>query len=224
MKKDDEVSPHHKIALKNTKNIYEIPKGYIKYPYISPGGPYSEHLWDWDSFWTTKALLGIINKTKNLQKKKQLQNELFLYAKGALKYFFYYQGKDGSIPILIKEENKDWFSSTKNKNTNMAKPVMGQFCNLLYKNGALTKDESLKFIKGLDYFYNCYNERYLHKNTGLYLWANDVAIGIDDDPATWGRPSFSSANIFLNSLMYIDLKEASFLQINLAKKVFLKNF
>ena len=67
----------YKIALKNTKNIYEIPKGYIKYPHISPGGPYSEHLWDWDSFWTTKALLGIINKTKYLQKKKQLQNELF---------------------------------------------------------------------------------------------------------------------------------------------------
>ncbi len=56
------------------------------------------------------------------------------------------------------------------------------------------------------------------------MWANDVAIGVYDDPATWGRPSFSSANIFLNSLMYIDLKEASFFADKLGKKSISKKF
>lgn len=39
------------------------------------------------------------------------------------------------------------------------------------------------------------------ENCGLYVWADDVMIGMDNDPASFGRPRFSTANIFLNSFM-----------------------
>src|ERR1700722_20682232 len=42
-------------------------------------------------------------------------------------------------------------------------------------------------------------------STGLLVWGNDVAIGNDNDPTTFGRPFFSSANLLLNCLYYQDL-------------------
>jgi putative isomerase len=44
---------------------------------------------------------------------------------------------------------------------------------------------------------------------GLLVWGNDVAIGNDNDPTTFGRPFFSSANLLLNCLFYQDLKAAA---------------
>jgi putative isomerase len=41
------------------------------------------------------------------------------------------------------------------------------------------------------------------------VWGNDVAIGNDNDPATFGRPFFSSANLLLNCLFYADLTAAA---------------
>ena len=40
---------------------------------------------------------------------------------------------------------------------------------------------------------------------GLLVWGDDVAIGVDNDPTTFGRPPFSSANLLLNCLFYEDL-------------------
>jgi hypothetical protein len=37
------------------------------------------------------------------------------------------------------------------------------------------------------------------------VWGDDVAIGDDNDPTTFGRPFFSSANLLLNCLFYQDL-------------------
>jgi putative isomerase len=45
--------------------------------------------------------------------------------------------------------------------------------------------------------------------TGLLVWGDDVAIGNDNDPTTFGRPFFSSANLLLNCLYYQELKAAS---------------
>ena len=90
----------------------------------------------------------------------------------------------------------------------MAKPVFGQFCNDIAKRGG-GKDMLPSWLDSLNRFYECYTDRYLHSATGLYLWANDIAIGVDDDPASWGRPPFSSASLFLNCFMYKDLIAAA---------------
>jgi len=42
-----------------------------------------------------------------------------------------------------------------------------------------------------------------------YAWSNDVAIGDDNDPATFGRPDDSPANLLLNRLFYRDLRAAA---------------
>ena len=49
--------------------------------------------------------------------------------------------------------------------------------------------------------FHCYEQFYFYENCGLYVWADDVMIGMDNDPATFGRPRFSTANMYLNSFM-----------------------
>jgi neutral trehalase len=190
----------------HTPATFHEPEGILKYPYLDPGGIYSKSLWDWDSFWTCKGLIGIAEKTGDEQLKKQAVK----YGVGAVNNFFHYQGKDGSLPILMNDNDPDCFDCHQSSDKNMAKPVFGQFCNMLEQTAdALPSAISNKWCSALKKFYTCYENRYLHHNTGLYLWANDVAIGVDDDPATWGRPPFSSASIFLNCFLYADLKAAA---------------
>ena len=64
-------------------------------------------------------------------------------------------------------------------------------------------------------------DRYINyqknKATGIYFWINDVAIGVDNDPSTFFRPERSSGNLYLNCLMYKELKAMSYLakQLNM---------
>ena len=46
----------------------------------------------------------------------------------------------------------------------------------------------------------------IFEHCGLYVWCDDIMIGMDNDPATFGRPKFSTANIFLNSFMVVELE------------------
>ncbi len=182
------------------------PDGILKYPYLDPGGIYSKSLWDWDSYWTCKGLIEIADKISDDRLKKQAVK----YGMGAVNNFFHYQGKDGSLSILLNNNDPDCFDCRLSADKNIAKPVFGQFCNVLSNSAEPFSVELVnKWCSALEKFYACYEKRYLHTETGLYLWANDVAIGVDDDPATWGRPPFSSANIFLNCFLYADLKAAA---------------
>jgi putative isomerase len=54
-------------------------------------------------------------------------------------------------------------------------------------------------------------------HVGLYVWGNDVAIGNDNDPTTFGRPEFSSANVLLNCLFYADLRAAAEIAVALKR-------
>ncbi len=89
----------------------------------------------------------------------------------------------------------------------MGKPIFGQFLRLIIRE---MKDLELaeRLFGKLLKFYECYRKRYQHA-TGLFVWGSDVAIGVDDDPATFCRPDFSSANIYLNCLMAADLSAAA---------------
>jgi putative isomerase len=49
-----------------------------------------------------------------------------------------------------------------------------------------------------------YDRVCLHES-GLYVWVDDSAIGVDNDPCTFYRPAKSSASIYLNCLMYREL-------------------
>ncbi|MFA6815922.1 MAG: hypothetical protein WCS73_06465, partial [Lentisphaeria bacterium] len=191
--------------LEHAREMFHEPAGCLKYPFVSPGGPYTKTLWDWDSFWASTSMLGIAEIADKPKFKKKVLN----YSKGALLNLFEYQAEDGSIPILLSEKDPDWFDSTKDPRANMAKPVLGQYCLLLDQYHCFRKAEIDELLCKLEKYYICWKKRYQHDKTRLYLWANDIAIGVDDDPATWGRPPFSSASIFLNCLLYKDLTTAA---------------
>jgi Mannosylglycerate hydrolase MGH1-like glycoside hydrolase domain len=198
------------------------PGGKLKHPYLDPGGPYSSTLWDWDSFWTSYSLFGLAKILTPSKDTEELKRKTLEHALGSVKNFFKYQGEDGSLPILITTENTDCFDSISNPRTNMAKPVFGQFCEMLLNEGA-DKVEMENYLKPLDKYYTCFETRYSTK-TGLYAWANDIGIGVDDDPTCWGRPAFSSASIFLNSFLYADLKAASKFATKLGNSEFAGKF
>jgi putative isomerase len=192
-------------AIEHAREMFHEPAGCLKYPFVSPGGPYAGSLWDWDSYWASVSMLWIADITNDMEFRKKV----LCYSAGALRNLFEYQAEDGSVPILLSEKDPDWFDSTRDSKANMAKPVLGQYCLLLDKYNQLEQDEAKVFLNRLKKYYECWERRYKHIKTGLYLWANDIAIGVDDDPATWGRPPFSSASIFLNCLLYADLKAAA---------------
>jgi putative isomerase len=86
---------------------------------------------------------------------------------------------------------------------NQAKPVFGQL-------GLLAADQLgevgwlAPYFDTILRFYNAWTTHNT-SSIGLLVWGDDVAIGDDNDPTTFGRPFYSSANLLLNCLFYEDL-------------------
>lgn len=200
----NKYEPLHAFVASGLTRIFREPCGLLRHPYIDPGGPYGTNLWDWDSYWSLKAALGLASDTGH---DPAWRAQVIRHATGVLNNFFEHQGEDGSVPILMTPEDADWFDSTTDPTQNMAKPVFGQ----LMRDLAVVYDnvhDLVRWCMRLDKYYQCFVERY-QDESGLFVWANDVAIGSDDDPTTWGRPPFSSANLLLNNLLYADLRAAA---------------
>ncbi len=110
---------------------------------------------------------------------------------------------------MMLRENPDPFGCLKKQapnSQNQAKPVMAQLA-------LLVADESKDITWLAPYFDKLlrFYESWILGNEssiGLLVWGNDVAIGTDNDPTTFGRPFFSSANIMLNCLYYQELRAA----------------
>jgi len=181
-------------------------EGYLKHPSISPtlpGKEYSIDLWDWDTYWTTRGLFRLSESLGD----SQLRARIAEHAKGSLQNFLDYQAPDGRVPIMVSVKNNDLFGSTNSSSAgthNQAKPVLGQIALLI-------ADQ----VQDVDWLHSSF-DRLIHfwqawaagnrSSIGLLVWSNDVAIGDDNDPTTFGRPPFSSANLLLNCLYYRDLQ------------------
>jgi putative isomerase len=100
---------------------------------------------------------------------------------------------------------------------NQAKPVMGQLA-LLVADEAGTTDELAPIFESLLRFYDSWILGNM-TGTGLLVWGDDVSIGNDNDPTTFGRPFFSSANLLLNTFFYQDLRAAVSLGQRLGRPV-----
>ncbi len=197
----------HQIILESHSSWLKPPKGCLKHPYISPAGPYGNDLWDWDSYWTLYGLLEI--------NEAEVKEQIAPFAKGAFFNILEHQGKDGSLPIMICPENGDAFGSTESPDQNMAKPFIAQLAALLLKHGVMSEQEfiSSDAIYSIKAYHDCFDRRYLHRDTGLYYWATDLGLGVDDDPTAWGRPVKSCASVFLNSFLYKDMLAAAELSL-----------
>jgi putative isomerase len=191
--------------------------GILKWPSIAPSLPgkeYSTSLWDWDTLWTTRGLF----RHANLAGNPGLHAEIAAHARGSLMNFLDHQSPEGRLPIMMSGKDPDPFDCLKNSSPNsrnQAKPVFGQLA-LLIADEMKTVDWLAARFDQLLRFYDAWTLGN-QSSLGLLVWGNDVAIGDDNDPTTFGRPFFSSANLMLNCLFYADLSAAATLAQRLGR-------
>jgi putative isomerase len=184
-------------------------EGILQHPSIAPSLPgkqYSTSLWDWDTLWTARGLFRFATVTND----HALHQKIGEHAIGSLMNFLDHQSDEGRIPLMIDVTHADLFGSLKKASPNIqnqAKPVFGQLALLIADETGTVEWLAPVFDKLIRF----YDSWVLGNQTasGLLVWGDDVAIGNDNDPTTFGRPFFSSANLLLNTLFYSDLKAAA---------------
>ncbi|MFC4303759.1 MGH1-like glycoside hydrolase domain-containing protein [Cohnella boryungensis] len=189
--------------------ILKEPVHYLKHPFVDPGSIYDGNLWDWDSFWAVYAILNLVDDSEDGKRKKE---RYLRHAKGNIRNFLDYQMEDGYIPMMVatldrNSELEEPYLIKKRKEglvTNMHKPFLCQQIALIGGSGDDFSWIAEDYAK-LEAYFECYDRGYYNANCGLYVWADDIMIGMDNDPATFGRPRFSTANIYLNAFMVSEL-------------------
>lgn len=202
-----------KNIYKDYKLMYRSPAGSLMYPFLTPGSnQYDNVLWDWDSWLSNIALRQILYDV-GTEKDRQ---EAVQYEQGCVLNFLHYGDWDGYIPIVIWANSKPRDIRPESiYNVNMHKPVLAQHAAFLTKiNGGKAQWLKESFFH-LQAFVNNYRAHHRDYATGLYYWQSDVAIGVDNDPATFYRPAKSSASIYLNCLMYKELQAMVYLAAQL---------
>lgn len=179
----------------NYLNMVKEPAGKLAYPFIVPGSEsYPNCLWDWDSWLTNIAVRQIMadNGTSS--------GTFFEYEKGCILNFLSNMEDDGRMPICVTPDQALYFED----GVNIHKPCLAQHAAFIARENADAAWLGPVFDKLVD-FVNYYRKHFRHSPTGLYFWASDNAIGVDNDPCTFYRPQNSSASIYLNCLMYKEL-------------------
>ncbi len=186
------------------------PQGILSHANIAPSLPgkqYSTTLWDWDTLWTTRGLFRFAHLTKD----DAFRAKVAEHAQGSLQIFFDQASPEGRIPMLISVRNADPLDCLKPapapNHKNQAKPIFGQLALLTADETNDVRWLAPHFAKLLK-FYDSWTANNVSQ-IGLLVWGDDVAIGNDNDPTTFGRPFFSSANLLLNTLYYRDLQASA---------------
>jgi putative isomerase len=200
----------------NAPQLLRAPAGIMKYPSISPtlpGKQYSSQLWDWDTLWTSRGLF----RLAELERDDALRMKIAQHVSGSLLNFLEHAAKDGRLPILMSATDPDTLGTVGPGTPlrNQAKPVFSQLALLAADQRGDVSWLSPHFDTIL-HFYSSWTKHNLSP-IGLLVWGDDVAIGNDNDPTTFGRPAFSSANLLLNCLYYEDLRAAAELAKRLAR-------
>ncbi|MBR6502907.1 MAG: glycoside hydrolase family 37 [Clostridia bacterium] len=187
-----------------SKILWAKPYGDFKYPCIVVTGnnsSYPSQLWDWGNWVNNVALRQIATYQGN-------QDELLAHEKGSIMNFLNEQKEDGSIEIVIfADKEKNYIKSMPHRNVH--KPVLAQ--HVAFINKYNPDKEWVKEIFPKLKAFNKYYEINAKHESGLFYFFDDFAIGVDNDPATFYRPDNSSASIYLNTLMYMELGSLSHL-------------
>ena len=184
-------------------------EGILVHPSIAcslPGKQYSTNLWDWDTLWTTRALF----RFAAISNDPAFRRNVGEHAIGSFLNFLDHQSDEGRISIMLDVKDADPFGTLKAdrpKSQNQAKPVFGHLALLIADELGSVDWLAPQFDKLLRFYASWVSGN--QSSIGLLVWGNDVAIGNDNDPTTFGRPFFSSANLLLNCLFYQDLKAAT---------------
>ncbi len=184
-------------------------EGILQHPSIAPSLPgkqYSTSLWDWDTYWTARGLF----RFATISNDPAFRSRVGEHAIGSFLNFFDHQSDEGRVSIMLDVKNPDPFGTLRPdrpKSQNQAKPVFGQLALLIADEIGAVDWLAPHFDKLLRFYASWTSSN--QSAIGLLVWGNDVAIGNDNDPTTFGRPFFSSANLLLNCLFYEDLKSAA---------------
>lgn len=188
----------------NIEKVFKEPRSFIRYPFIDPGSVYDGNVWDWDTYWSVYGLICYAKHKNDVI----FTEKLIKHAKGNVYNFLDHQLEDGYIPMMI--EVADWpkpYLNLKHEEgilMNMHKPFLCQQIKLI-SDFAGEYEWIRPYLSGLKKYFECYDKNYFFEHCGLYVWCDDIMIGMDNDPATFGRPKFSTANIYLNSFMVMEL-------------------
>ncbi len=176
-------------AKSNFKEMFREPDGVLRRKFIVPGSCYSNALWDWDC-WLTNLALRKIGKSEDIEE----------YEKGCVLNFTDHMGEDGTMEISIVPKGKPrLFDLMKN----IHKPCIAQHALFICQQSG-DYEWIREIYPKFEAFIGYYDRNCLHES-GLYFWLDDGAIGVDNDPCTFYRPERSSASIYLNCLMYLEL-------------------
>ena len=184
----------------NCLKITRQPEGRLKFPYLVPGANcYESQLWDWDS-WLTDIGISQIMYDNDMDKSRYSECE-----NGCIRNFAINTDSEGRMPILIKpDEIMPMFEA--DNVTNIHKPCFVQHMAFITKENGGDAEWAREYLPAAKKFLQYYFENFKHEKTGLFFWQDDFAIGVDNDPCTFFRPPKSSASVYLNCLMYKELK------------------
>jgi putative isomerase len=214
----DQAATIRAYVLANVDRTLKPPNRMMKHPFIDPGSVYEGNLWDWDSFWASHALLHLAESAEAGWRGRRA---LFIdHARGNVLNFLDFQLPDGYVPIMVQEKDfPEPYLNARHKEgvvMNMHKPFLCQQIRLVSEFAGDWEWIRSRFDQVEGYF-SCYDRTHFNPRGGLYVWANDIMIGMDNDPATFGRPPFSTAGMFLNGFMVEELRAAAELAGKLGK-------
>jgi putative isomerase len=225
-KKKMKTTEHYEAALReyignSLAKVLKTPRACLKFPFIDPGSVYDGNLWDWDSFWAVYGLFAYIDSPGPGESVgSALRARIIEHAEGNIRNFLDHQLDDGYIPMLVEVSDADVpYLNARHREgrlMNMHKPFLCQQIALV---SGYRGDYSwaTDFVPALDRYFARYDSDYHDPDCGLYVWADDIMIGMDNDPATFGRPPSSTANVFLNAFMVMELRAMALLMGHLGK-------
>ncbi len=177
--------------LSNYKNNFREPVANLKHPYLVPGAAYRHQLWDWDSWLTGVALMGIDDPS------------IEEYEKGCVLNFLDAQDEQGRIPILVQDTHWWLFALDPRVFTNIHKP-----CLALHAIEICKRYGDVEWLRNgypkMEKFIGYYENKQRDDETGLFFPIDDLGLGFDNDPTMFYRPKCSTATIYLNSLMQME--------------------
>ncbi len=190
------------------RGVFREPGGAIPHPFFAPGShQYMDELWDWDSWLTNVGVRQLLRQHGD----EEALAAARIYERGCILNWLAVAKKThakGWVPFIMTrgmgEPPADLFAA------NMHKPCLAQHAAFLVREDGGDIAWLREDLMYLQYFVNNYRNHHRHP-CGLYFWQNDLAIGVDDDPCTFGRPPRSSGSIYLNCLMYRELLALAYL-------------
>ncbi len=192
------------------------PVGALRHPFINAGGEqYANALWDWDS-WISNIALRQAMASFGID--AEARERIEQAERGCVLNFLDHARMTGFVPVEILPYGPAWRiahepdapppSDTELLAQNLHKPCLAQHAAFIVAQQAGDAGWLESRFSGIQQFLAYYKSHCRHP-CGLYFFQNDVKIGVDNDPCTFGRPPRSSGSIYLNSLLYREFLAAA---------------